>query len=185
MADMNVEKFLLACAMIALLALSLIHSPDVAAEQGCPEGFMPNPVGAPGQPQCIQGRMQIWGGDSGQDGGIRGYNNSWGAIAYDASMAKVGIAENEKNRRRAIKAAIAHCKSKGATDCKEVMNYANGCAAVVWGEHPGSGGGIDLHALSGETLSEAVDASMRQCASLSVQGTCKVFYSGCSSPIPY
>ncbi|UZW63074.1 DUF4189 domain-containing protein [Lysobacter enzymogenes] len=150
------------------------------AEQGCPDGFTPNPAptGTPGMTQCIP--------IGGLGGSLEysGWNNSYGAIFFDAEKNLVGVGEAQKNRRRARKQALEHCQSKGGTACKEVLWYSNGCAAVVWGPAK-SGQGIAMAVRSQATRRAAVAEATQACAPDSASGECEVFYSGCSNPVPY
>lgn len=150
------------------------------AEQGCPDGFTPNPApsGTPGTNQCIP--VGSFGGSL----DYSGWNNSYGAIYFDAGKGLVGIGEAQKNRRGARKQALQHCRSKGGTDCKEVLWYSNGCAAVAWG--PGKAGqGFTMEVRSQATVGAAVAAAKQACAPNSASGECEVFYSGCSEPVPF
>ncbi|ALN58159.1 hypothetical protein GLE_2811 [Lysobacter enzymogenes] len=150
------------------------------AEQGCPDGFTPNPAptGTPGATQCIP--IGSFGGSL----EYSGWNNSYGAVFFDAEKGLVGIGEGQKNRRRARKEALQHCQSKGGTDCKEVLWYSNGCAAVVWGPSK-SGQGFTMETRSQATLGAAVASAKQACAPNSASGECEVFYSGCSEPVPF
>jgi len=170
---------------LLFLALSMCCG-TAAAEQGCPDGFTPNaaPVGTAGQNQCIPipglSRPNSGGGNYGPSG----WKNAWGSIFFDSENAIVGIGEGEKNRSRARKAALEHCKSKGGKDCKEVLSYRNQCAAVVWGPSP-TGQGFVMDTMTADTFAAAAVSAKEQCEPRSATGKCEIFYSGCSEPTAY
>uniref|UniRef100_UPI003F75AD2A hypothetical protein n=1 Tax=Escherichia coli TaxID=562 RepID=UPI003F75AD2A len=73
---------------LVFLICGAVFQPAVA-EQGCPDGFMPNAAGTPGQ-QCIPIGGQTRPGSS-STGRLE---DRWGAIAMDKESGKVGILGN-------------------------------------------------------------------------------------------
>lgn len=149
---------------------------DALAEQGCPDGMMPNPVGAGGQPQCIQGQSQTdWGGSRGS--GTR-WARRWGAFAADSAASKVGLSTGMASKSKAEKAAQAHCRSKGGVQCRTLLAYYDQCGAVAWG--PMQNGRGDLVAANAPRKKEAEQLALQDCSRTS--DTCEIFFSECSYP---
>lgn len=166
-------QLILFCVGLCLLMLL-----PAKAEQGCPEGFTPNAAGTPGT-QCIPIGGQTRPGEG--SGGVVTpppiWAKRWGAIASDSSGA-IGVSSGQTSRKKALKAAIDHCRSKGGTDCSVALEYHDQCAAVAWG---GEGGSSRTMFSSAANQSEAEGRALDNCKQ-TVGEVCKVFYSGCSYP---
>ena len=150
----------------------------VHAEQGCPDGFTPNAAGTPGM-QCIPvgGQTRPGDGSGGVSPSSPTWAKRWGAIASDSSGA-IGVSSEQTSRRKALKGALAHCRSKGGTDCSVALEYHDQCAAVAWG---GEGSSSRTMFSSAANQSEAEGRALDNCKQ-TVGAACKVFYSGCSYP---
>lgn len=143
---------------------------EAQAEQGCPAGMVPGaaPTGTPGAGQCVP-----------MPGGIapavpqERWQTLWGAISFDSEAGKYGTSNAMPNRRKAEKAAIKHCASKGARDCKIVLAYNNQCGAMAV-----SGG--DMTVTSAATKEQAEASAIDGCESKTGDGQCKIYYSDCS-----
>lgn len=166
---------------IAAIGIGLLFNSTFAfAEQGCPDGFMPNAAGTPGL-QCIQIPGQT---RPGMDVGAQAEPNwetRWGAIAYDPEHGSVGISSEQTSRRKAVKGALAHCKSKGGVACALNIAYYNQCVAVVSGPSP-AGSGVLMNSASAVTKQEAEKLSTETCVK-DTQAKCTTFYTGCSYPV--
>ncbi|MGO1072780.1 DUF4189 domain-containing protein [Lysobacter sp. CA199] len=114
---------------LPLLGLLVVGA---AYADGCPDGTITNPIGAGGQPQCVPGaNHQNWGG-SGSSGGPK-YARRWGAFAGDSASGKIGLAGGMPSKRKAERAAIAQCQSKGGANCKVEMAYYDQCGVMAYG----------------------------------------------------
>lgn len=154
-----------------ILAFGLAAVGSVSAEQGCPDGFIPNAAGTPGA-QCVPGRAPDWGDGSPQ--APRAYwQKRWGAISFDADAGKFGASNAMASKRKAEKAAIDHCESKGASNCKVVLIYNNQCGAMAFGDG-------NLTVANAPTQGEADASAMDGCAAKVGRGKCKIYYSDCS-----
>ena len=139
--------------LLFLLAMLHLGAPGLAqAEQGSPDGFMPNAAGTPGQ-QCvpIPGQTRPQGGTGAQSAPDQPrWTTRWGAIAYDPPSGSVGIAADKTSKAKAEQAALEHCASKGGKSCETNITYYNQCVAVVYGPSP-TGAGILMNSASAET----------------------------------
>lgn len=157
----------------AALAMAIIGT-GAAYADGCPDGMITNPVGAGGQPQCVPGaNHQNWGG--GQNSGPN-YARRWGAFASDAETAKVGFSTGMTSKRKAEKAALEHCRSKGGMKCEPMFSYYDQCGAVAWGPNS-TGKGAITWGRAGR-VEEAQTLALQECSKESNQ--CKVFFAECS-----
>ncbi|MBC9907581.1 MULTISPECIES: DUF4189 domain-containing protein [Achromobacter] len=170
--------------LVFLLAMLHLGIPGLAqAEQGCPDGFMPNAAGTPGQ-QCvpIPGQTRPQGGTGAQTAPDQPrWTTRWGAIAYDPPSGSVGIAADKTSKAKAERAALEHCASKGGKGCETNITYYNQCVAVVYGPSP-KGEGVLMNSASAETKELAQSLAIETCE----KGTgtsCKTFYTGCSYPV--
>ncbi|PTN49383.1 hypothetical protein DAI43_23885, partial [Achromobacter xylosoxidans] len=122
--------------LLAILYLGVAVSAQ--AEQGCPDGFMPNAAGTPGQ-QCvpIPGLSRPQGGTGAQTAPDQPrWTTRWGAIAYDPPSGSVGIAADKTSKVKAEQAALEHCASKGGKGCKTNITYYNQCVAHAAAPYP-------------------------------------------------
>lgn len=163
-----------------LFALALLPLGAAQAENGCPEGMTPNPTptGTPGANQCIPiPGFYGSGGDNSAPAAPRAvWETRWGAIAYDPDMGKAGMSSDMTSKRKAINAALDHCKSKGGTSCEVLIDYYNQCAAISYG---GAGEIIQVATASAGTTDDAEARASSNCQR-AAGVPCKVFYSGCS-----
>lgn len=113
----------------AALLLVGIFMPLPASAQSCPARTTPSPGGPGGPVPCIPISDYSGGGSSSPV-----YAARWGAFASDTKSGAVGVATGLGTKGKAEKAAIAHCPTKGGSDCRPLLAYYNQCAAVTWGD---------------------------------------------------
>lgn len=156
------------------ILVGLIASSAFAhAEGNCPQGYYP--IGASGQ-SGPQGCAPIPGSSqspSQTKATPMKWSSTWGAIAIDATAGSLGSITGAATRNEAEESAIADCKTKGGSNCKLQISYANGCSAVVLGDSV-------FNVNSGATSKDAAKKGMDMCNSQSKN--CHVFYSVCSLP---
>lgn len=147
----------------------LVASGWAHAEQGCPDGFIPNAAGTPGV-ACVPGQAPNWGGGAPRAPEVR-WAKRWGAFASDSQSGAVGSAAGLSSKSKAEKAAISHCRSKGGTDCRPLLSYHNQCGAVAWGDG-------NIQASSAASKEEASSRALSFCGAKSKN--CEIFFSECS-----
>lgn len=89
----------------------------------------------------------------------------------------IGMAGGRRSEREATQAAIAHCVSKGGTDCKTAMTFYNQCAIVAAGA-VGNGQYTTIFRKH-YTIEQATDDAMQICKEKNLT-ECKVHFSDCS-----
>jgi len=103
---------------------------------------------------------------------------TWGAIAIDGSLGKLGAATGMVNRRQAEQAAIAQCLANhGGEACKlkaSVWSFRNQCAATAWGD-------IHVSRVGGKSIEIATNSALQECRKYSMN--CKIVYADCSRPM--
>ncbi|MGO1072778.1 DUF4189 domain-containing protein [Lysobacter sp. CA199] len=157
----------------------VLFTPSAKAD-ACPQGTITNPVGAGGQPQCVPGaNHQNWGGGSSNSAPNAKWARRFGAVAYDPVTGAVGVSSEEKSKRKALNAALAHCKSKGGAACAKNIEYFDQCVASATG--PGTSGGFVFTSASAAEEGQASTYAMEDCKKAGTT-SCKIFYSGCSYP---
>lgn len=104
------------------------------------------------------------------------WEDRWGAIADDGNGV-YGIVTDLGSRRLAQKAAVAECRRRGGGECMVGLAYYNQCAVVV----AGTTGAELAHA---PTEDQAKKIAVENCEATDGQGVCRVYYSGCSLPVP-
>jgi hypothetical protein len=163
---------------VILLAIAF-GTGDALAEQGCADGFIPNPVpgGTPGQNQCVPIPGQNRGPSGGGGAEVR-WARRWGAFAADTAASKVGLSTGMTSKRKAEKAAQEHCRSKGGVQCKTLLAYYDQCGAVAWG--PMQNGRGDLISANAPRKKEAEELALQDCSRTSDK--CEIFFSECSYP---
>lgn len=160
--------------IFTLAMLALFSGSAAFAEQGCADGFIPNPVpgGAPGQNQCVPIPGQNRGGRN-PSGSTDQWARRWGAFAMDSS-GQLGVASGERSKGKAQKASIDDCRSRGGSDCKLMLAFYNQCGAAAWGPDDGGFSGFG----SAATRKEAEAVAVQTCSKRSEK--CEVFKSECS-----
>lgn len=154
-------------AAIAVFAAYLPSSP-ARAQLVCGPGTTPSPAGPGGPVPCIP--ISDYSG-SNSSGSRRHWETRWGAFASDTKSGAVGVATGLASKGKAEKAAIAHCRNKGGSDCRPLLAYYNQCAAVAWG-------GGTLQASSAARREEAEERALGLCARDGK--SCEIFFSECS-----
>ena len=109
------------------------------------------------------------------DGQVR-WADRWGAIATDGN-GHAGIVKGMASKSSAQKAAVAECRRRGGGGCVVRLSYHNQCAAVV-------AGATGSNNASAATEDEAIHFAMSDCETVEGRGACRVYYSGCSLPVP-
>lgn len=135
--------------------------------------MVPNaaPTGTPGANQCVPMPGGVGGGQPAAPQAI--WAKRWGAVSFDSDAGKYGTSNAMSSKRKAEKAAIQHCASKGAGACKVVLTYSNQCGAMAVA-------GGDMTVTSDPTLEGAEASAMQGCTSKGGAGQCKIYYSDCS-----
>lgn len=153
-----------------LLSLLLLSSSRAHAEGGCPPGQYPQSghgwqtcVPVPGYEQGASPQRQdpTW-------------IPQWGAVATDDIKGILGAVDNMASLDSAESRAVTICEEKGGSTCKVNASYANGCGVMTVGSK-------GFSVASGSTEQDAIQKSMRSCAS-DGDSTCQVYYKGCSVP---
>ncbi|WP_242109771.1 DUF4189 domain-containing protein [Luteimonas aquatica] len=169
--------------LIGLLALAcaLLFSGSASAEQGCPDGFMPNAAGTPGQP-CVPGRMQTWGG--GEEPAAPSSYNGYGAYAFDEANLKVGVSDAKTSHGssgQAKRSALKSCKQNGGTQCKIIATFKNECAVTVLGATDASGAKVAIYVGKGGNVEAAQENAKAQCGAAG-SPMCEPAYADCVTP---
>lgn len=158
-----------------LVLAALFFSAGAQAEQGCPDGLYPGGA-APGQ-ICIPMPGYGISGDSGSTAVAEPrWATRWGALALDATSAggsKLGRAESFSSKRKAEKAAITDCRSRGGQNCKIAHAYYDQCVAVAWGDARPA-------IVSAENTQVASQMALQKCNGTDAH--CDMYYTGCSYP---
>lgn len=99
----------------------------------------------------------------------------WGAIATDGETGSLGISVDMTSKRKAVKAALADCQSKGGANCELDVAYYNQCAAMVLGSKK-------YYTAHAPTKEGAISIGMGNC-SKGGNTNCHAYYSGCSTAV--
>lgn len=154
---------------------SALLSPAPATAQGCPAGTTSNPGGPGSAVPCIP--ITDWSSTS---SGTRGHwATRFGAVAYDPDTGAVGVSADQRSKKKALAAALAHCRSKGGRACVRNIEYSNQCVASVAGRAPD--GSYTFTSASAATEVKAEAFATEDCGKAGSSG-CKTFYTGCSLP---
>lgn len=161
-------------ACLVIVGFSVFAS-SVRAEQGCPDGFVPNPTWAQGQQQCIPGSANTnYDAGSYSTPGASRWKSKWGSIALDAVSGMTGVAGSRPSRKKAEKDSIDMCRKKGGKDCRVQISYANQCGVIAWGNQRTA-------TANAPTVEEASSQALAICKEAA--GTeCEIFFSDCSLP---
>lgn len=167
--------------LLLLPTMMLLLIGGEAFAQNCPSG-----IPSAGNPQCVPPPnvpgSPLYRPNPGQNQSIprapqARWMSQWGAIAIDAPMSKMGVAEGKTNRKDAERAALAACRAKGgeAGECKKnLVVFGNSCGVVAWGESY-----VSLR--SEGTRELAASGAMKECSQHSAD--CQVYYASCSYPL--
>ncbi|QWP75105.1 DUF4189 domain-containing protein [Lysobacter sp. K5869] len=161
---------------LALVVAGLVVGGNVSAEQGCGDGYVPTTTPAGVQCMPIPGLYrETPGSDSPPPAPPIRWASRWGAIAMDNASGKTAIVGSMSSQKKAEKAAVAQCKSKGGGDCQVKISYANQCGVLAWGNNR-------MVTANGTSLEEASEKGLNQCRQEA--GTeCEIFFSDCSLPV--
>ncbi|WP_425492830.1 DUF4189 domain-containing protein [Luteibacter aegosomatissinici] len=150
-----------------LVLILLACSSACWAEGGCPPGQYPQ------QGQGWRSCVPMPGQANGQQNEVPArWADRWQAIATDTTKAVLGTSKDLSSMSEAEGSAMTDCKSKGGTDCRIAISYANGCIAM-------SVGTTVLSTGYGISKSEAEKSAAAVCTSKG-DSTCSVYYSECS-----
>jgi hypothetical protein len=117
-----------------VLLLLLCLSGAAAAEEGCPDGYIPVFQGGTQNRTCVVDyNLPHWQGqEQRQVQPAERWEDRWGAIARD-SNATYGIVTGIETEELAKRLAVDECRRRGGTDCEWDFFFYNSCAAVVTG----------------------------------------------------
>lgn len=164
MADLIMQKI-----FSAILFVTLLFSVAAAhAEGGCPPGQYPQ------QGQGWQTCVPIPGSQQPAQPTASWQSRS-GAIATDGDKGVLGVANDERTRAEAERAALLDCKAKGGTNCQVQTYYTNGCGVMTVGSKGG------FYTSTAQMKNDATQRSLHTCEANGDTG-CYVYYSGCSAP---
>lgn len=158
-----------------LCVLVLLFSGAAQAEQGCPDGLYPGGAG-PGQICIPMPGYGISGSSGGTQAAEPKWATRWGAIATDDGSTGGGIlgqSESLSSKRKAEKAALSDCRSKGGHNCALVQTYYDQCIAVAWGRSR-------PYSVSAENSKAASELALAKCNQS--DQACGIYYTGCSYP---
>jgi len=164
--------------LLSFLVL-LVDAPVARAEGRCPPGQYP--VGGQGAGGCapIPGANRAPAAPAAP---AYRWEDRWGAIAISRSTSQAGAANNHRSRREAVRAAVANCASKGASDCKPFESYRNAC--VFWFADQ-----TQLDKPIDGVVANPVDWLARDLAKQACEAhggkDCKQVYTGCSMAYEY
>lgn len=170
---------------LLLLPGLLLLATQAQAEQGCPEGFVPNPTWTQGQQQCIPGPS----GGSGEptSWSYEQTNTPWtynghGAFAFDAKGKNIGVSDPEGHFAfvwEAKRSAVKSCKQNGGSNCKVIATFKNECAVSMLGATNSRGNEVAIYVGKGATVDAAKDDAQTRCKA-SGSPICEPAYSDCA-----
>lgn len=143
-----------------------------SAAYACPAGI---PPGAPGCIPPSNNASPLYSGSGASPQSRAVWADRWGAIAVDHARFVVGVAEDKKSKRKAIKAAEMDCRAKGGEECVSKKVYADQCVVLIRGA---TGGYVTA---SSGTIEHAVEGAMPVCEEN--DNGCHIYYSGCSEAV--
>lgn len=156
----------------------LLMTPNAALAEGggCPAGYYP--IGGQGAVGCAP--MSDYGAnleDSSAETPQPRWFKTWGAIAIDGDLRKMGAAIGSVSKSEAKRAAVSDCRMRGGgRGCeKRVLAYENQCAVVVTAD--------DMNkAVAAQSIEVASKLAMDACES-ALENNCHIYYSACSEPV--
>jgi hypothetical protein len=159
-----------------IFACLLFFSTTVQAEQGCPDGLYPGGA-APGQICIPMSGYGISGNGVSTPQVVESrWMTRWGALALDVTSAggsKLGRAEGLSSKRKAEKAALADCRTRGGQNCVVAHAYYDQCVAVAWGDtRPAIVSAVNSEVASRMALEKCNGSD----------ANCDMYYTGCSYP---
>ncbi|RYE72762.1 MAG: DUF4189 domain-containing protein [Oxalobacteraceae bacterium] len=142
-----------------------------AYAQNCPNG-----IPSAGNPACIPPEGQAEEEFNQPSAPRARWAKTWGAIAFDRSLGKMGAVTGKRSKSEAKKAAISECRARGGGEgCKTIdIAYQNQCAVVAWGDAYSA-------SASAGTTERASEIAMSECSRKT--GDCQIYYSECSDPV--
>jgi hypothetical protein len=163
-----------------MLAISLLSiSGLVYAEGGCPSGMIP--YSGTDLSSCGPIPAGYYGDNNNNDNDSASQSSrpparwatTWGAIAFDYTLGKVGAVTGQPSEKAAEAAAISECRKRGGgKNCEYIsITYYNQCAAMAWGSDQSA----SSHAA---TIKEASERAINRCNTLTTD--CKIYYADCS-----
>ncbi|MBO9695834.1 MAG: DUF4189 domain-containing protein [Sphingopyxis sp.] len=169
-------------ALFAVAAtLFLAGSPveKARAEQGCSDGYVPQPSPEGIRCQPIPGLYQYrepGGGQPAPQVPQGHWETRWGAFAASED-GTIGLSSTRPSEEDAVADAIARCTSRGGAGCQMAMTWYNQCAVLVAGQAPN--GKYNPFYYKHYTIKKATKVAMKQCTDQNLNG-CKVYFSDCS-----
>jgi len=156
-----------------IFLVALFISTTVSAEDGCPPGLFPNTSGAAGGGCVPFHPSQAPNNASGNPVPTVRWARRWGAIAIDQTNGEVGTSVSMSSKRKAEKAAMLDCQSKGGNGCEIGLIYHDQCSVIARGD-------THLTMQGAKTIEEAASIALARCEDDT--DNCRVDYSGCSYP---
>lgn len=154
---------------------ALVLMPVFAFAEGgtCPAGYYPIGGGDSGWSSCAP--LPESGGTSSSPPIINSqvWKTQWISIA--TGVGAYGVGKDQPSRRKAEKAAIADCRTKGGENCRVAVSTYNQCAAI-------SGGSTTLFSAWDDTLEGVERRSVDICQDKQGNMNCQVYYADCSYP---
>lgn len=159
-----------------LLAVFLLGVSSLAfAEGGCPAGMIP--YSGTDLSSCGPVPAGYYGNKN--DNALKPYKSpvrwakTWGAIASDNTLGKVGAATGKMSEQEAEAAATESCYARGGgAGCTNILlTYWNQCGAMAWGES------YSTTARAG-TVEEASKIAIQSCSKHTAD--CQIYYADCS-----
>lgn len=172
------------CLRLLLLSGLLLLGTGAYAEQGCPDGMIPNaaPAGTPGANQCIPTPSAGTGSWGYQETHTPWTYNGHGAFAFDAKGKNIGVSDPQGHFAfvwEAKRSAVKSCKQNGGSDCKVIATFKNECAVSMLGASDSRGSEVAIYVGKGETVDAAKDDAQTRC-NASGSPVCEPAYSDCA-----
>ncbi|WP_115528119.1 MULTISPECIES: DUF4189 domain-containing protein [Xanthomonas] len=154
---------------MTLFSLFLFLIPISAlAEGNCPAGYYP--IGGQGATGCAPMNADHGNGLAQPSGE---WQTRWGAIAVDDVGKNLGVSSGESSKSKANKLAVSRCGEEGASGCKAIITYKNGCIAMA-----GSASEKKSSSYQADSIVRAEQLALEVCDKQ--YGSFKVIYSECS-----
>lgn len=164
-----------------LLAITLMGVAVAAdAQTACPQGV------AAGSAQCgPSGASMLGNGTTIVNPPPRQpqarWKLTWGALAHELETGWVGFSTGQRSKRKAERAAVDNCKSRGGgKGCIAVLAYHHQCAVIATPREK-------LNSIypifqAAGSIEKATEIGLKECQMSNAGHECKIFYSNCTEP---
>ena len=168
----NMNRSMLFIAIMLLVAMSCFMTAPAAAENGCPNGYVPWKIPVESSSDCMA--IPDYGTGAVERPQVPAWETNWGAVAIGGGG--WGVSANMRSEAKAKNAAVRQCRQTTSNkDAKcATLTYYNQCIATAWGST-----GYATHTAENEQT--AMSLAMQQCKDAGRED-CKIFYSACSFP---